>query len=95
MKITNVPVVNNWELAERYDVSIYDCDFTQEVNNDSYVLLDLTLDRLEQLREDLEWQEGKGESGSRYARGLRSEIKIIEGLRDIGYEVSILVYVSW
>lgn len=95
MKITNVPVVNSWELEETYAVSIYDCDFTQEVENDSYVLLDLTLDRLEQLREDLEWQEGKGESGSRYARGLRSEIKIIEGLRTIGYEISILVYVSW
>jgi hypothetical protein len=95
MKITNVPVVNSWELEEKYEVCIYDCDFAQEVNNDSYVLLDLTLDRLEQLREDLEWQEGKGESGSRYARGLRSEIKIIEGLRDIGYEISILVYVSW
>ena len=95
MKITNVPVVNGWELEEAYAVSIYDCDFTQEVENDSYVLLDLTTDRLDKLREDLEWQEGKGESGSRYTRGLRSEIKIIEGLRALGYEVSILVYVSW
>ena len=95
MKITNVPVVNSWELEEAYAVSIYECDFVQEVENDSYVLLDLTLDRLDQLREDLEWQEGKGESGSRYARGLRSEIKIIEGLRALGYEISILVYVSW
>ena len=95
MKITNVPTVKASELEEVYDIDIFECDFTQEVHNDSYVILDLTAERLDQLYEDLEWWEGKGEGGSRYARGLRSEIKIIEGLRAIGYEISILVYVSW
>jgi hypothetical protein len=31
----------------------------------------------------------------RYARGIRAELKIIEGFREMGYDTSILVFITW
>lgn len=95
MKITNIPTVEASELEKTYDVDIFDCDFAQEAENDSYVRLDLTDDRISDLYEEIEWQEGKGEENSRYCKGLKAELKIIKGLRDIGYEMFMLVHIYW
>jgi hypothetical protein len=90
-----MPTVSCWEVEKAFDVCIFDCDFTQGVENDSYVTLDLTQDRVDELKEELEWQEGKGDGDMRYARGIRAELKIIEGFREMGYDTSILVFITW
>ena len=93
MKIVNVPTVSGSEIERELDISLFDCEFTQCVENDTYVVLDLTDDKVDELREDIEWYEGKGEQG--ILTRMRNELKIVEYFRSIGYNISILVYVSW
>lgn len=93
MKIVNVPTVTSDEILNEWDIRVFDCCFTECAENDSYVVLDLTEDRVEELKEDIEWQTGKGDSA--YLHRLQNELDLVENFRNIGYTVSILVYVSW
>jgi hypothetical protein len=93
MKIVNVPTVLGSDIENELNISLFDCEFTQYVENDTYALLDLTEDNVNTLKEDIEWYEGKGETG--ILTRMRNELKIVEYFRSLGYTVSILVYVSW
>ena len=93
MRIINVPTVTSDAILNEWDIRVFDCCFTECVENDSYVVLDLSEDRVEELKEDIDWQTGKGDSA--YLRRLKNELDLVENFRNIGYTESILVYVSW
>lgn len=93
MKITSVPTVTSNEIWNEWNIRVFDCCFTECAENDSYVVLDLSEDRVDELKEDIEWQTGKGDSA--YLHRLKNELDLIENFRNIGYTISILVYVSW
>jgi hypothetical protein len=93
MKITSVSTVTSDEIFNEWNIRVFDCCFTEGVMNDSYVVLDLSEDRVNELKEDIEWQAGRGDNV--YLRHLKNELNLIENFRSIGYTVSILVYVSW
>jgi hypothetical protein len=93
MKITSVPTVTSYEIFSEWNIRVFDCCFTEGVENDSYVVLNLSEDRVSELKEDIEWQTGKGDSA--YLRRLKNELNLVENFRSIGYTVSILVYASW
>lgn len=93
MKIVNVPTVTSDEIQNEWNIRVFDCCFTECAENDSYVVLDLTEDKVDILKEDIEWQAGKGDSA--YLRRLKNELNLVENFRNIGYTISILVYVSW
>lgn len=93
MKIVNVPTVTEKDILNELNIDVFECEFTQEAENDSYVILDLTEDHLEDLKEEIEWNKDKCED--KYVRRLLKEIQLIEYFRNLGYDMEILVYVSW
>ncbi len=93
MKIVNLPSVTSSEIERELDISVFECEFTQCVENDTYTVLDLSDSRVDELKEDIEWYEGKGETG--ILTRMRNELRVVEYFRSLGYNISILVYVSW
>lgn len=88
MKIVNVPTVTSGEILDEWDIRVSGCC---GIDN-NYIILDLSEDRVEELKEDIEWQKGKCDSA--YLRRLQNELALIENFRNIGYTDSILVYVN-
>lgn len=91
MKIEMVPTVNSWDIEQEFGISVFNCLFSREWENDSYISLDLTEDRTKDLWEEL--QDCSDET--RYAKALKNELDLINKFRAMGYTESILVYVSW
>ena len=72
--------------------------FTTEVRNDSYVSLDLSDWRLNDLAEDLEMDYAHNYSyyGSNWHEQFENSIKLINILREeYGIKTSVLTYISW
>jgi hypothetical protein len=80
------------DICEHFNTHISDYEFCQEVANDGYVSLDLSDYNVEDLAEDIRWQEGKD---SDLQERLQNDLALVEYFRNIGYRDSILVYVSW
>ena len=93
MKIVNVPTVDAHEIENEFGISIYDCEFAQMAENGGYVVLDLTTDHIEDLREEIEWNKDK--FFERYVERLKNELKVIDYFRGIGYDIEILVFIDW
>ena len=95
MKIKMMPTVNSWDIKEEFGIRVLDCLFTQEVENDSYVSLDLTEDRTKELWEELQECSDETRYERLYAAELKNELDLINKFRAMGYTENILVYVSW
>ena len=54
MKIEMVPTVNSWDIEQELGIWVLDYPFTQEARNDSYVNLELTEDKINELWEELQ-----------------------------------------
>ena len=65
----------------------------REVENDSYNIMRLDDDALEELYVELEWHKNKFNND--YVERIENQIKLIEYLRSQGYRDSILVYIYW
>ena len=64
-------------------------EFTQMVENDSYVSLPLDDIAIQELKEDIEWKEGK--DCKRYKR-LLNQLNLVTTLREMGYKDEILLF---
>ena len=95
MKIEMTPVVQSWSIEKEFGICIFDCQFTQMVENDSYVPLWLDDDRVNELWADIRYYIDKGESESAYVKRLENELDLINRFRAMGYTDSILIFVSW
>ena len=92
IKIQICQYVRMSDVCEHFNTRIRDYEFCQEVENDSYVSLDLSDYAVEELAESIRWEEGKD---IRYQKRLQNDLALVEYFRNIGYRDSILVYVSW
>lgn len=93
MKIVNVPTVDGDEIERELGIRIYDCEFAQMAENGGYVILDLTTEHIEDLREELEWNKDK--CCDSYVERIANELKVIDYFRGIGYDIEILVFIAW
>lgn len=93
MKIEMRPVVQSWSIEREFGIRVLDCQFTQMVENDSYVPLWLDDDRVNEL-----WTEITScNDGSKvkYVNRCTKELELINKFRAMGYTDNILVFVSW
>jgi hypothetical protein len=95
MRIEMKPIVHSWEIEKEFGIDVLRCQFTQMVENDSYVPLWLDEDRVDELREDIKYYTDKGEGEAAYVKRLENELDLINRFRAMGYTYSILVFVSW
>lgn len=93
MKIVNVPTVTAKEIKQELNIDVYKCEFAQEAENDCYIILDLTEDHIDDLREEIEWNKDHFED--KYIQRMLNELHLIDYFRKLGYDMEILVYVSW
>lgn len=93
MKIEMMPTVNSWDIEQEFGIRVFDCLFTREVENDSYVSLDLDEDNLQSIKKVLENYLDDDENF--YVKFLKNELDLINKFRAMGYTENILVYVSW
>lgn len=70
-----------------------DFNFTEECENDSFVELDLSDWKVEELEADIKWYENKIED--KYCQRLKNDLALVNYLRSRGYPNSIKVLVSW
>lgn len=80
------------DICEHFNTHIRDYEFCQGVDNDSYVYLDLSDYGVEELDENIRWEEGKD---IRRQKRLQNDLALVEYFRNIGYRDSMLVYISW
>jgi hypothetical protein len=93
MKIEMKPVVHSYNIEKELGINVLDCEFTQMVANDSYVILWLDDDRVNDLQEEIaDCNDG---SEDKYVKRLENELDLINRFRAMGYTDSILVFVSW
>ena len=95
MNIEMIPLVNSWNIEKEFGIRVLDCEFTQMVENNSYVPLWLDEDRRDELWEDIRYYTDKGDGESAYVKRLENELDLINRFRAMGYTNSILVYVFW
>ena len=93
MNIEMRPVVHSWNIEKEFGISVLDCEFTQMVENDSYVSLWLDDDRVNELQEEIaSCNDG---SENKYVNRCSKELELINHFRAMGYTDSILIFVSW
>lgn len=95
MKIITKPVVHSWDIEEEFGIRVFDCEFTQMAENDTYVSLCLNNDRIIDLWEDIKYYSEKGDGEAPFVLRLKNELELINKFRDMGYNDEILVFVSW
>ena len=95
MNIEMRPLVHSWNIEKEFGIRVFDCEFTQMVENDSYVPLWLDEDHRDELWEDIRYYTDKGDGESAYVKRLENELDLINRFRAMGYTDSILVFVSW
>ena len=111
IEVKNVPYIHCEDVHELIGVQWSDCEFAQMAENDSYRSIFCDDDALERLQEELEdekasWGdltpeefEDKEEYQRLHRRSpvvrLENQIKLVEALREMGYNGTMLIYVSW
>ena len=111
VQVNVVPYINCEDVRELIGAHWSDCEFAQMAENDSYRSIGCDSDTLEMLREELEdekasWgdltpEEFEDEEEYQYLRRrspvtrLENQIKLVEALREMGYNGEMLIYVSW
>ena len=96
MKIEMKPVVYSWDIEKEFGIRVFDCAFTQMVeNDDSYILLRLDEGYRDELWEDIRYYTDRREGESDYVKRLENELDLINRFRVMGYTDSILVFVTW
>jgi hypothetical protein len=95
MKIEMKPIVHSWEIEKEFGIRVLDCMFTQMVANDSYVILWLDDDGVNELQEEIRYHTDNGDGEYAYVKRLKNELDLINRFRVMGYTDSIFVFVSW
>jgi hypothetical protein len=111
VKVQNVPYIHCRDVRELIGAHWSDCEFAQMAENDSYRSIFCDDDSLEMLQEELEDEKASWgdltpeefEDEEEYQRWCRkspivrleNQIKLVEALREMGYNSEMLIYVSW
>lgn len=86
------PTVDFDDITDELGIHMSECTLTEMAENGSYISVDLSDERVEELKEDIEWEHGK--SDSRLIK-LQNDLRIIELLRSLVPCDSILVFIFW
>ena len=111
VKVHNVPYIHCEDVRELIGEHWSDCEFAQMAENDSYRSIFCDDDSLKMLQEELEDEKASWgdltpeefEDEEDYQRicrkgpiaRLENQIKLVEALREMGYNSEMLIYVSW
>ena len=95
LKIHTEPVVNFDDISDELGIHMSECSFTEMAENGSYVILDLSDYRIEEIKEEIEWSEERHGGPNKFSKKYRNDLRILEALREITSEEYVLVYVSW
>lgn len=92
VKVTMKPTVDFDDISAELGIHMSECSITEMAENGSYITVDLSNDRVEELKEEIEWEKGKSDSR---LKKLENDFRIIELLRSLVPCDSILVFVFW
>lgn len=92
LKIETKYVIDIEDIEKEFKTHMSDYEFTQMAENGSYVSLECDDGTLEELYEDLDWENGK--SHDRYLR-IKNQIQLVEYLRNLGYRDMVLINIYW
>ena len=92
LEIKNIPTIDGDEIEKEFGIRIFDCEFTEMVESGSYVTLYLNDNAVEDLKESIEWEQGKS---SIRLNKLMNQLNLVEKLRELGYTDKILVFIFW
>ena len=92
LKVTFEPTVDFEDISNELGIHMSECTITEMAENGSYITVDLSNERIEELKEDIEWERGKSES--RLVR-LQNDLRILELLRSLVPSERILVFIFW
>lgn len=92
VKVTMKPTVDFEDISTELGIHMSECTLTEMAENGSYITVDLSNERVKELKEDIEWEQGK--SDLRLER-LQNDLRIIELLRSLVPCDSILVFIFW
>ena len=111
VKVQNVPYIYCKDVHELIGAHWSDCEFAQMAENGSYRSIFCDDDSLQMLQEELEDEKASWgdltpeefEDEEEYQRlrrrspvvRLENQIKLVEALREMGYNSEMLIYVSW
>jgi hypothetical protein len=111
VKVQSVPYIHCRDVRELIGAHWSDCEFAQMAENDSYRSIFCDDDSLKMLQEELEDEKASWgdltleefEDEEEYQRWrrkspivrLENQIKLVEALREMGYNSEMLIYVSW
>lgn len=111
VKVQSVPYIHCEDVRELIGVHWSDCEFAQMAENDSYRSIFCDDNSLKMLQEELEDEKASWgdltpeefedeEDYQRWRRKspivrLENQIKLVEALREMGYNNEVLIYVSW
>jgi hypothetical protein len=111
VKVQSVPYIHCKDVRELIGAHWSDCEFAQMAENDSYRSIFCDDDSLKMLQEELEDEKASWgdltleefEDEEEYQRWrrrspiarLENQIKLVEALREMGYNSEMLIYVSW
>lgn len=93
IKMIMRPTVDMDDICKELGLHMSDFEFTQMVENDSYVTFDCSDERVEELSEELERKKDKGDT--RYFSRISNDYALINLLRAQGILEYTLIYVSW
>lgn len=88
IKVTFQPTVDFDDISEELGIHMSECSITEMAENGSYITVDLSNERVEELKEDIE--QGKGNLTK-----LKNDLRIIELLRSLVPSDSILIFIFW
>lgn len=86
------PTVDFDDITDELGIHMSECTLTEMAENGSYVIVDLSDERVEELKEDIEWELGKSDLR---LKKLKNDLRIIELLRSLVSCKSILVFIFW
>ena len=111
VKVHNIPYIHCTDVCELIGAHWTDCEFAQMAENDSFRSIFCDDDYLKMLQEELEDEKASWgdltpeefEDKEEYQRlrrrspvaRLENQIKLIEALREMGYNSEMLIYVRW
>lgn len=80
------------DIADELGIHMTDCTITDMAENGSYITVNISNERIEELKAEIEWERGKSE---RRLVKLQNDLRILELLRSLVPCDSILVFVFW
>ena len=92
INVTFKPTVDFDDISAELGIHMSECSLTEMAENGSYISVDLSDEKVEELKEEIEWEQGKSELR---LKKLQNDLRIIEELRTLVPASSILVFVFW